>query len=276
MSPERALADFNSSIEGARSINVDPEVPPILFICGAPRSGTTLAYQAISHGGNMGTITNLVARFVTNPVLGVRLAQALQLPSVFSGKSKFGQTDGLNEPHEFGRGWELILGLRGLSQPEHSYVSIEAAAESVARIASAWEKPVVFKSFAYLWFIEELAAAMPTSIWLHIQRDYNAAASSLSRLYHDRGTANDPTKWQSAVCQKTIRESKGLPLLRRCYKQIRDIDSHISRSFASIPCSRRMAVKYENYSSQPRQMTQSILRHFGLGQDRNRLEEIPE
>lgn len=164
MIPEIALAEFDAAIATAGPIKTGSAVPPILFICGAPRSGTTMVYQALAHGGAMGCMTNLVARFMSNPVLGVRLAQALDIRSHYSGQSDFGRTSGLTEPHEFGRGWLRILGLDGLTEPKTSTPLRVGAAEELAAFAAAWEKPVVFKSFAYLWFIEQIAAALPSSI----------------------------------------------------------------------------------------------------------------
>nr|WP_256478358.1 sulfotransferase [Notoacmeibacter sp. MSK16QG-6] len=254
---------------------VAAEVPPIVFICGAPRSGTTLAYQTLSHGGGMASTTNLVARFTTNLVLGVRLAQALDLPSQFSGQSTYGQTQGLSEPHEFGRGWLRILGLDGLAQPIERRLKDGAAAE-IARFAAAWEKPVVFKSFPYLWFIEELAEALPNSLWLRIHRDPEANAASLARLYRSRGNCGTAETWESAVCRKTMNESGGLPLVARTLAQVRDIDAHISESFARLPARRQMCVCYEDYATAPRATTTSILSHFGLPAVPEQMMDIPQ
>lgn len=275
MKAEVAFAAFNAAIETIGPMPVAATVPPIIFICAAPRSGTTLAYQTLSHGGGMGSITNLVARFITNPVLGVRLAQALNLPSQFTGQSTFGQTQGLSEPHEFGQGWLRILGLDGLSQPSEPRMK-DGAATQIACIAAAWEKPVVFKSFAYLWFIEELAAALPTSLWLHIQRDTDANAASLARLYHTRGSADRAGIWESAVCRKTMIESADLPLAARSVAQVRDIDAHISESLARLPAQRQMRVSYEDYASAPRTTTIDILSHFNLPVMPEQIMDIPK
>lgn len=275
MQAEVAFAAFNAAIKTIGPIPVVATVPPIVFICAAPRSGTTLAYQTLSHGGGMGSITNLVARFATNPVLGIRLAQALNLPSQFTGQSTYGQTQGLSEPHEFGQGWLRILGLDGLAQPAEPMMKDGAAAQ-IACIAAAWEKPVVFKSFAYLWFIADLAAALPTSLWLHIQRDTAANAASLARLYHNRGSAYTAGTWESAVCRKTMIESADLPLAARTVAQVRDIDAHISESLARLPAQRQMRVSYEDYAIAPHTTTIDILSHFGLPVMPEQMLDIPK
>lgn len=275
MTPESAFSALNAAIESIAPLPVAERVPPIVFICGAPRSGTTLAYQALSHGGGMGSTTNLVARFVANPVLGVRLAQALDIPSQFSGQSTFGQTHGLSEPHEFGHGWLRLLELDSLTQPAEARLNGKAAKE-IARFASAWEKPVVLKSFAYLWFIQSLAEALPGSLWLHIRRNTEANAASLSTLYLSRQNFGRAGAWESAVCRKTMAESENLPLEERCIAQVRDIDAHISESLARLPARRRMCVQYEDYARAPRATTSAILAHFGLPEEPDQMKDIPK
>lgn len=275
MTPEAALSALNQAIERIAPPPVADKVPPIVFICGAPRSGTTLAYQALSHGGGMGSTTNLVARFAANPVLGVRLAQALDIPSQFSGQSTYGQTNGLSEPHEFGRGWLRLLELDTLAQPTEARLN-EGAAKEIAHFAAAWEKPVVFKSFAYLWFIESLAKALPGSLWLHIRRTTEDNAASLSGLYLTRQNSGDTGTWESAYCRKTKAESANLPLEERCIAQVRDINAHISESIARLPAQRRMRVRYEDYARAPRATTSSILAHFGLSEVSEQMKDIPK
>lgn len=277
MKSEIALNEFNALIASAGKVQTKSFVPQMLFVCGAPRSGTTLASQALVHGGNLGCINNLVARFITNPPLGVRLTQALELRSEYHGMSNYGRTTNLTEPHEFGQGWLNILGLDGLTQPDASKQLKVQSVEDIMLIGAAWEKPVVFKSFAYLWFIEELAAALPNSLWLHIRRDFDDNAASLSRLYRARGHSDDTKLWVSAVCRDTVAaDTDNQPLAARCLRQVQDIDKHITSSFVTLPEKRRLTVRYEDFASNPRKATKYVLSHFSLPQASEQLSEIPE
>lgn len=275
MNSSLALNEFNSALRSAGDVAVEAAVPPMIFICGAPRSGTTLAYQALFHGGNLGCVNNIVARFIENPVLGVRLSQALGLTSVFTGRSDFGRTETLIEPHEFGQGWARMLGTEGLAQPSNDIELPKQAVKDLSRFAAAWEKPVVFKSFSYLWFIKDLAESLPQSLWLHIRRSTKDNSTSLQRLYHTRGKAELPDHWESAVCRSTIARATGLPISERCDMQIEDINAYISNCFDAISPSRCLKVDYERYATNPRRTTESILNFFGLDPVPEHLTDLP-
>lgn len=264
MKPEAALASFNEAISRLPEISVSGPVPPLVFICGAPRSGTTYLYQTLTHAGAFGCISNLVARFIENPVLGIRLAQALDLPSVFTGESQYGRTEYLSEPHEFGRGWLKILNARGLAEDDAATKPSEIDVKTIKSIARAWQKPTVFKSFAYIWHIRILAHLLPTSLWLHLERELEDNALSLARMYEMRGFAEGDSLWQSAVCRLTKKEADALPLLARCHRQVADINSHISKQFAQIPKSRRFKITFEEFRFNPRELTINILEQLGL------------
>lgn len=276
MTPEQAFEAFNAVISDAPQVRLASVVPPILFVCGPPRSGTTFVSQALAHGGNMGSINNLVARFSTNPVLGIRLAQAIDLPNTFSGQSDYGRTATLSEPHEFGKGWLRILGLDSLMQPDPSPPLPPEAAEQIAQIARAWEKPVVLKSFAYLWFIEAIARALPESLWLHLKRDPTTNAASLAGLYRERVASKHAGQWESAVCRTTVAKMRGKPLEQRVLAQIEDLNDHISCAFLSVPPERRMTVQFEEFVSSPRGSTERLLHHFGIDSIATRLKDLPK
>lgn len=274
MTPEQALAAFNAALPDKAPKVHGHDTPPILFICGAPRSGTTLAYQTLVHGGDLGCVTNLVARFMANPALGVRLAQALDLPSVYTGRSDYGRTFGLSEPHEFGRGWQSWLDVADLVQPVDPPAITAATLGQITAFARAWDKPVVFKSFAYLWFIDQLSTLLPGSLWLHVSRDVDSNAVSLEGLYQSREAGTENAAWQSAVCQHTVLHHSGKPLAERCRQQVADIDAHIVAQLGKLPDQRRLSVRYEDYAAAPAAVTQMILTHFGLPRHARNLAEI--
>lgn len=275
MKPEDALASFNQAISRLPKISVSGPVPPMVFICGAPRSGTTYLYQTLVHAGAFGCISNVVARFVQNPTLGVRFAQALDLPSVLTGASHYGRTEQLSEPHEFGRGWLKILGAQGLAEDEATKKFSEIDVETIENIARAWQKPTIFKSFAYIWHMRELSQLLPTSIWLHLERGVDDNALSLARMYEARGFTEGDSSWQSAVCRRTKREAEALPLLSRCRRQVADINVHISEHFAQIPKSRRLKITFEQFRSSPRASAIRTLEQIGLPLNPTNILDVP-
>lgn len=275
MTPDLALDSFNECIRAARLADPSAPTPRIVFICGAPRCGTTVLAQALSYAGDLGVVNNLIARFVTNPVLGVRFWQALDMKPVFTGRSRFGGTSEPSEPHEFGRFWLQTLGLGGLVEPVERQPLPWDAVDQIERIARAFAKPTLFKSFAYLWYIEELDAALDDVVWVRVRRDSEAAARSLTKLYEARADQDgEPPLWTSAVMQKTIRESSYLPLLDRCRAQIRDLDEYLDETFARIPAGRQVTIQLGCFKSAPTLAVYGALDALNLSYDPSRVAEI--
>lgn len=274
MSPEAALASFNQQIERIPAETLTGPTPKIVFICGTPRSGTTVLAQALAHAGDLGVVNNLIARFVANPVLGVRLWQALNLPKVYSGRSTFGATPGLSEPHEFGRFWLRTLNLDGLAEPAERPPLPPDAAARLVRIARAFEKPTLFKSFAYLWYIDELDAALDDVCWIHLRRDLEASATSLQKLYEARADETGPPRWTSLVTQKTIRKASELPLPDRCRAQIRDLDQRLHETLGHLPAERTLTLTLEDFQTRPQEVVQASLAALDVACDPARLAEI--
>ena len=81
---------------------------PMVFIIGAPRSGTTLLSQLLSSSGLFGYINNFIARFWTAPTLGALIYKTVldhECRGNSSLQSHLGVTENLHEPHEFGYFW---------------------------------------------------------------------------------------------------------------------------------------------------------------------------
>jgi hypothetical protein len=248
--------------------------PTIVFICGTPRSGTTILYQSLVRCGQVGYISNLIARFASNPRLGVRLAQALDLPKVFTGQSTFGRTEHITEPHEFGRGWLDLLRLETIRQPQVPYRLGPGAAGRIEQLARTFDQPVVFKSFAYQWFIRELTESLPSARWVYISRDTREAAKSLEKLYRCRARCGGGAKWHSAVMRNTMARYGELSLGDRCLRQIEDMVCFLEGEFESIDPDRRAQVHLDDFRRDPRGTVRRLLWKFEIPYDAKALEVL--
>ncbi len=159
---------------------------PTLHVVGVPRSGTTLLYQAVAHGLDMGYVNNLVAAFWRAPVYGLRLAQKLGVAQADSSfDSTFGRTDGIAEPHEFGYFWNAHLRYPDLCErpPGHeSTIDWPGLRRVIVNMALAVGKPMAFKPMLLIWHLEAAVRSMPRTCFVWIRRDPRETALSLLRM----------------------------------------------------------------------------------------------
>ena len=98
-----------SSLQIPFNSKVEVDALPVIYIIGAPRSGTTLVYQLICKCFSVGYINNLAARFWLRPSIGVHLTKSLFNEDLgrkhITFQSELGRTNGAANPHEFGYFW---------------------------------------------------------------------------------------------------------------------------------------------------------------------------
>ena len=176
-----------------------PDIPtggkdlPLVYIVGAPRSGTTLLCQLLCRNLSVGFINNLVARFWLRPSVGIFLSKALLRAGARQGityRSRFGTTEEIHEPHEFGYFWRHWLMLD--RAPTHKLPTailnsldkdgLRGALEN--EILGAFQLPVVFKNIICGLQAAFLTEIHPLSLFIHIKRDVARTATSIlqSRL----------------------------------------------------------------------------------------------
>ena len=174
---------------------IDPAQLPLIYIVGAPRSGTTLLSQLLSRYLAVGYINNLIARFWLRPSVGIRLSDLVlgaHARERIELESRHGSTEGAAGPHEFGYFWRHWLQLD--SQPTH-HLS-DAAAQRVDRaglrhalrdeILDRFGLPVVFKNVICGFHAPLLSEVHPQSWFVHITRDRRDTAASILKSRHQR------------------------------------------------------------------------------------------
>ena len=160
--------------------NVHP-TRPSYFVIGAPRSGTTILTQLITYFANVGFIDNLAASFWRTPEVGVLLSRKLIKEHEFVGRSSFGGTNDISEPHEFGAFWRRYLGYPDTSQIENHKVVWKPLIEKLDNISSIYELPVIYKVFQLMWHLSEFHTLKPDSKWIWITRNESENTSSILR-----------------------------------------------------------------------------------------------
>jgi hypothetical protein len=153
---------------------------PIVYVVGAPRSGTTLLAQVLCRYLEVGYVNNLIARFWRRPSIGVYLSQALA-PSTdreqITLESLRGETYGAAGPHEFGHFWSHWFHLdraatHRLTPQESVRVDWEGLRETLhTELLAPFGLPVMFRNIVCGFQAEMLSAIHPSSLFVYIERD---------------------------------------------------------------------------------------------------------
>lgn len=230
-----------------------PAIHPQVFIAGTPRSGTTLLMQLLVSCLDLGFVNNLIARFWKAPLVGIRLSRTLlDGPARPTYRSRFGRTEGPDQPHEFGYFWSEALRYpdmveRGAEHEER--IDWAALATTLREMADAFEKPLVSKPFLLTWHLARIAREVPEAVFVHIRRDPVDTALSLLRLRET--LLGSRMRWAS------LRPKEHAWLAERdVYEQVAGQAAFLARSIeeqlSAIDPSRVVHVDYEQLCADPR------------------------
>ena len=249
---EAFLAQLNAALAGLEEAGYRdlPEERPTLHVIGTPRSGTTLLYQLIASGLEVGFVSNLVAAFWRAPATGLRLARMLRLQQLESEyRSEFGRTHGISEPHEFGYFWNHHLSYPDLRErgPDHGEsVDWERLARVIRNMADVAGRPMIFKPMLLIWHLEQMVEAMPRTCYAWIRRDRRATALSLLKMR--RTVFGSDEAWASLQPAGPLEDE---PPWRQVAAQVVLLERTIAVAAERLGSERMLELSYEEVCSEP-------------------------
>ncbi|MCP5200981.1 MAG: sulfotransferase [Gammaproteobacteria bacterium] len=258
-------------VDVERELEAEWTVPtaPLVFIIGAPRSGTTLASQILAHSGTYAWVNNFVARFWSAPLVGVKIARAMGLyaedfRSTFA--SAWGTTEGWLEPHEFGYFWNRFFDLgqdtHKLAAADLERVDGDALRRAIDCIQAEYDAPLVLKNNTWCTLqAAYLAQLFPRAIFVACFRDLVWLAQSLLMARRER--LEDPDAWWS-VRPATYQALRRLPVLEQVVGQARDIQQGLEAELAAIPAERVVRVDYASMCHDPAALCRRIAAAAGI------------
>ncbi len=240
---------------------------PVVFIVGAPRSGTTLLYQLVSLCLDVGYLSNAVAPFWNAPLAGalwVRTRYGRTRPG-HELRSRLGRAPDPFGPHEFSWFWQYwgdFAEHDDLRGAELDRVDWRAIARCLAALAGFYDRPLVLKSINFTNYqTRTLAEHLPGARFLWISRDPLYCAQSI--LEARRSRYGNTTRWWS-VRPRDFRDRLEDTPERQVVHQIADVEQALERARRTLPRERFHHLHYEDVVDAPAPTLAAIAEFLAL------------
>jgi len=221
---------------------------PVIFIIGAPRSGTSLLYEILVRRYKFSYISNLAQKFNETPVaatkLGIKIINKWHQQSKDSYNSNYGNINGWGAPSEGGMIWNRWF-------PENHYLdgtSIENFNSSLVQktiygLAAAMNGPFINKNVMHSVHIRLLNILFPDCLFIHITRDIKSNVRSILRAHAKFSTDKD--EWFS-VKPREYEKYKNEDIILRSVIQVHYVHQNIHEDAELIGKNRFYTVAYED------------------------------
>ena len=243
----------------------DPE-RPVLFLVGAPRSGTTLLYQLIARHLEVAYVSNELARFWSAPLVGARWLdrRGVGRRPAARYRSEYGRDPEPFGPHEFSWFWHYWGDFRAhddLRGEALAGVDWRAIASRLTALANLRAAPLVVKSLNFTNYqTAQLAEVLPAARFLHVSRSPLHCAQSILEVRRQR--YGDRKSWWS-VRPHDYRAWQSRPAVEQVVHQIRDIESSLDQARARLGAERFLGVRYEDLVADPARLLRQIAEFAG-------------
>jgi hypothetical protein len=244
---------------------------PVIFVVGAPRSGTTVLMQWLAQTERFAYPTNLLSRFYGAPAIGAQIQQLLAAPeysyrdeildfsSAISFQSELGKTKGALAPNEFWYFWRRFLPnkeLRRLDEQELNLVEASRFAAELAAIEAVFDQPLAMKGMILQFNIPFLSGVLDKALFLHIERHpfYNIQSLLESRFKF----FGDRNAWYS-VKPPEYGWLKDLDPIQQVAGQVYFTVHHIKEGLDQLHASRRLTIGYEEFCAEPMSVFDQIV-----------------
>ncbi len=275
---EKLLAELNGLLEPVETELVeDFQMPryPVVFVVGAPRSGSTLMMQWLARTGRFAYPTNLLSRFYAAPFIGAKIQQVLTAPEYsfrdelfdltgeISFSSSLGKTRGALAPNEFWYFWRRFI---PNTEPRHldaeslEKVRVKELVAELAAIEAAFDKPLALKGMILELNIPFLSSILDKALFLFVKRHpfytIQSLLESRDKYFGDRHAwySIKPREYDLLKCLDPFEQVAG---------QVYFTNRAIEEELHQIDVARWLIVDYEHFCTDPRQTFGQILSKFG-------------
>lgn len=227
----------------------DPYQP--IFIIGAPRTGSTILYQAITNSYDVAYIDNIACGWHRNLRFGMWLSDRKygskphhNFEADHGNTSRFGG----HAPSECGGFW-----YRWLPKDRHfidysdiTPVMIRELQSEIAGVSSCLKKPIIFKNLNAGQRLRLISQAFPGAKIIFVRRDPRFVIRSISRARQRVGVPE--SQWWS-IMPRNVGALLSLPELEKCAAQVYYLEKQIEDDLELFPPENIKEVHYRDFDN---------------------------
>jgi hypothetical protein len=225
-------------------------LPPV-FIIGAPRTGSTIFYQVMTHFWDVAYVNNLDCVFHQEILSAALLSRNLVGDAGHGSFTAWhGRTSGWHAPSECGQLWYrwFPADRHYVAGGELDAPSREEMRRTVRALAGIKQRPIVFKNMNCGQRLQPLAEVFPDALFLHCRRDPLYVAQSLIES-RERAHQNRDKWW--SIRPKEYERLRQLTVPEQVVAQVYFIEQQIESDLRQHFRGRSCEVGYEAFCSQP-------------------------
>ncbi len=226
------------------------EVPPVILVVGAPRSGTTLVYQTLARYLDVTYFSNLTSLFPDAPLAGTKMFRWLPLRQPADFRNFYGQTAGLGGPNDGFSVWNQWLG-HDRYVPRTDLTTDEQ--RSMGRFFRVWcavfGKPFLNKNNRNAGCLNLLSKAIPQASFVVVRRHPLLVAQSL--IHAREQVQGDKSVGWGLHSHSSDMTADPLAYVDDVCDQVLQIETELDEQLKHIPQNRIVEFTYEGFCEAP-------------------------
>lgn len=225
--------------------------PAPIFIIGAPRTGSTILYQALSNSLDVLYIDNVVAKLYQNLFLGFLISKFFYKDRPHNNfNSRHGDTGqfGGRAPNECGAFWYqwLPADRHFIDHDEISQRHVEQLRFAVTFPSKWFAKPILFKNLNAGQRLRLIAKAFPGARIIYLKRNIDETVASILKA---RRSIGFPANKIWSVRPKDYLRIQDLSEEEMCREQVRLLQAQIEEDIALFPDRQVVTLHYCDLSA---------------------------
>jgi hypothetical protein len=229
---------------------------PLIFVCGAPRSGTTVVYQTLVSHLPVAYFSNLTALFPRSPLTAHRLFARLMPKPAAAYQNFYGRTQGLSGTNDALFLWDRWLGSDRAAAPQAIDANRSRAMTSFFSACDReFARPLVNKNNSLNLSAHLVAELLPQATFLCVTRDLPRLAKSLYRArcdIHGRPDASYGIETPDALPANTSDAVASVCSQAQFYEQVN------LQQRDRLGANRFWLVPYEDFCRDPRALVRQV------------------